>query len=153
MPEHEALAWIRQHMTPEIRARMDVFPGRSESKLLEKRLCFDASIAFLIARNGMSNKKTEHQVIFNFGMGENAGHFPGHLEFYMRPPFNMMQRSDLIARFGLQGLPGRDELLIASGHPPERHYFRLPGANRSPLELFARAIRSVRRRTKPRASL
>jgi quercetin dioxygenase-like cupin family protein len=117
MPEPDALAWFRQNMTPEIRARMDVFPGRSESKLLDGRFCHDAAMAFLIARNGMSNKKTREHVIFNFGIGDRCWHFPTLLELYLKPPFNMIAQDELIKRFGLHDLPGDIELLARHGVP------------------------------------
>jgi hypothetical protein len=117
MPEPRAIDWFKQNMTPEIRARMDVFPGRSESKLLDRRLCHDAAMAFLIARKGMSNRKTQEHVIYNFGIGERCWHFPSLLDFYLKPPFNMITKSDLIERFSLQELPGDYELMAGYGLP------------------------------------
>jgi hypothetical protein len=119
MPEPDAVAWFRDQLTPEIRKRMDVYPGRSESMLLERRFCFDAVIAFLTAKQGMRHKKTTSHVIHNFGMGQRAGHFPGFHDFYLKPPFNMTTRSSLIERFGLHGLPDTDQFLIMSGNLPE----------------------------------
>jgi uncharacterized cupin superfamily protein/quercetin dioxygenase-like cupin family protein len=117
MPEPHALAWFQQHMTPEIRARMDLFPGRAESKLLDGRFCHDAAMAFLIARNGMSNRKTREHVIYNFGIGERCWHFPTLVDRYLKPPFNMIPKNELIGRFSLQDLPPDDELLARHGVP------------------------------------
>jgi hypothetical protein len=97
-------------VTPAIRTRMDVFSGRSESNLLSGRFCFDAAMSFLIARNGMSNRKTPEHVIYNFGIGERCWHFPALVESYLKPPFNMIKRSDLIERFRLHGLADYEDV-------------------------------------------
>jgi uncharacterized cupin superfamily protein len=110
MPEPHALAWFNQNVTPAIRTRMDVFSGRSESNLLSGRFCFDAAMSFLIARNGMSNRKTPEHVIYNFGIGERCWHFPALVESYLKPPFNMIKRSDLIERFRLHGLADYEDV-------------------------------------------
>lgn len=104
MPEPEAVAWFRQNLTAEIRARMDLFPGRAESRLLERRFCFDAVLAFLIARQGMMNKRTEHHVVHNFGIGVGSGHFIEEKDWLLKPPYNMTTRQELIERFALQDL-------------------------------------------------
>jgi hypothetical protein len=152
LPEPDAVAWFRDQLTAEIRARMDVYPGRSESALLDWRFCFDAALAFLVAKQGMRNKKTKSHVIHNFGMGEWAGHFPGFQDFYLKAPFNMTARSDLIVRFGLQGLPDTDQFLLMSGHLPEKrrlHRLWLRGLrrwrNRWPQGSLNRAARILRR--------
>ena len=111
LPEKHALAWIQQNMTPEIRVRMDVFPGRSESKLLEARLCFDAAVAFLTARGGFINRRTREPVIHNFGIGARSWHFTNFSDVFLKPPFNMITRNDLVERFALKGLPEHDKLM------------------------------------------
>src|SRR6185312_10052004 len=132
LPEPQALAWFNQHMTAEIRARMDVFRGRSESRLLEGRFCHDAAMAFLIARNRMSNRKTKEHVIYNFGIGDRCWHFTSFADSYLKPPFNMITRNDLIEHFSLQGLPGEDVLTGRHGRP-EVQVLRTALADRSDL--------------------
>jgi predicted RNase H-like nuclease (RuvC/YqgF family) len=65
----------------------------------------------------MSNRKTREQVIYNFGIGERCWHFPSLVDSYLKPPFNMITRNDLIERFSLQGLPGEDVLMARHGVP------------------------------------
>jgi hypothetical protein len=147
-PEPDAVAWFRNQLTDDIRARMDVFPGRAESKLLANRFCLDAALAFLIAKRRLRNRKTPSHVIHNFGIGAQSGHFPHRLAFLFRPPFNMTSRTELITRFGLNGLPDTDQLLIMSGHYPERYRAALahPGFMASKLLGDARrAFRQLRR--------
>ena len=111
MPELEAFAKFERDLTPEICARMDLFPGRANSKFLGQLFSFDTVLAFLVAKHGLRNRRTPSQVIFNFGIAYGAGHFPSFKEALLEPPFNMLTKEMLVDRFGLQGLPDEKELL------------------------------------------
>ena len=101
MPEPECVLWIKEHMTEDIRNRMDVFPGRSDTSILQTQFCFDAVIAFLVAKEKMLNKRTPQQVVFNFGIGEDSGHFTQEMPMFFVPPYNMISESELVRRFDL----------------------------------------------------
>ena len=100
MPEPHFVRWLKDHLTEDIRNRMDVFPGRSTSAI-QNRFCYDAVIAFLVAKAKMLNKRTPHQVVFNFGVGKDSGHFTKAKAKFFAPPFNMITESELIRRFDL----------------------------------------------------
>lgn len=104
MPEPDFVTHMQDRLTPEIRRRMDVYPGRSESSLLDFRFCFDAVVAFLAAEAGMRHRKTPTQTVFNFGIGGDEGHFPAFDQKFVLPPFNMITEEDLVERFGLEHL-------------------------------------------------
>jgi hypothetical protein len=103
MAEPDSVQWFRENMTDDIRARMNVYPGRADTSCLERRFSVDAALAFLIARAGMINRKTPEQVVFNFGIGANSGHFTRADPAYLKPPYNMMPERDLRRKFDLRG--------------------------------------------------
>ncbi|MEM8648065.1 MAG: hypothetical protein AAGF86_17195 [Pseudomonadota bacterium] len=104
LPEPECVAWVAAHMTEEIRAQMDLYPGRANAYLIDERFCFDAMIAFLALRAGQQNLKTQEQVVFNFGMGRNSMHFKQPEPHMFESPFNMTAEEDLVDRFELHHL-------------------------------------------------
>ena len=99
MSEPQCVLWFKEHMTEDIRNRMDVF--HSVSPILQRRFGCDAAIAFLVAKAKMLNKRTPQQVVFNFGIGEDSGHFTQVMPRFFTPPFNMISENELVRRFDL----------------------------------------------------
>ena len=116
MDEPDCVRWINERMTPQIRQRMDVFPGRSCSDILRKRFCWDAAVAFLVARAGMVNQRTSQQVVYNFGIGRDSGHFSTFEDRFLRPPFNMIREEQLVNSFNLSA-DRHDETAPHNGGP------------------------------------
>lgn len=104
MPEPDFIVHVDERLNQNVRQRMDLYPGRSESHLLETRFCYDAVFAFLAAEAGMVHRKTPQQTIFNFGIGPESGHFHHAVSVFTEPPYNMIEEDELVERFNLHHL-------------------------------------------------
>lgn len=107
MPEPECVAWLEANITDEIRTRMNVYRGRSTTRTIKYRFCYDGIIAFLVAQARMMNRKTPHQVVYNFGIGRDSGTFRRPVERVFKPPYNMISEMDLVKKFDLPSPGGR----------------------------------------------
>lgn len=89
MPEPEYLAFTKAALTPRVRRRLEVTPGRQPSHTLSSFFAWDETLALLTALRGLTHKKTRTRVIYNCGMGALSTHFSDS-EIYKLPPFNMI---------------------------------------------------------------
>jgi glycosyltransferase involved in cell wall biosynthesis len=89
MSEPEYLQWVRANMTPDVRKRLDVTPGRNCVKVASSFFCWDACTCVVTAARRLVHKKTAKRVIYNCGMGNDSTHFPENDKF-RHPPFNMI---------------------------------------------------------------
>ena len=89
LTEEKYLEFVGRVLSPEVVARLDVTPPRLPTHTLRKFFAWDETIALLTALDGMSHKKTQKRTIYNFGIGDDAGHFRN-IEWYRTPPFNMV---------------------------------------------------------------
>jgi hypothetical protein len=87
MPEPEFLAWVREHMTPAVRERLALTPGRDPAAVIQRLFSWDACFAMLTAMRGLLHLRTRRRVVYNCGLG--GGHFTND-EMFQRPPFNMV---------------------------------------------------------------
>lgn len=87
MPEPEFLEWVRCHLTPAVRSRLSVTPGRDCSAVIERLFSWDACFAMLTAMRGWMHLPTRRRVVYNCGL--DSGHFSNH-ECFLRPPYNMV---------------------------------------------------------------
>ena len=90
MPEHEYLGWVRKTVTPEVRSRLEVTPGRQPLATAELFYSWDECTAIVTAARGLLHKKTAKQVVFNCGIGQGSGHFQADEPRFRSPPFGMI---------------------------------------------------------------
>lgn len=98
VPETDYLAFVKQMMTPDVKARLDVTPPRQPSHTLEKFFAWDETIALLTALRGWTHKPTSKRTIYNFGVGGDGAHFED-IEWFRKPPYNMVLREELWEHF------------------------------------------------------
>jgi len=89
LSEKNYLAEIKRRMTPSIRARLDVTPGRNVISVMESFFSWDSCMSFLTAERNLLHAKTAQRAIYNCGMGVGGGHF-GRQDIFRAPPFNMV---------------------------------------------------------------
>ncbi len=102
MPEPGFLKWVQASLTPEVRGRLDVTPGRSCINSISRSFCWDGCLSLLTAQRGLLHKRTPVRVIYNCGMGDGGGHFSDKKE-YRHPPFNMISRDEVWDYFEVDG--------------------------------------------------
>ena len=139
MSEPDYIAWTSSVLTPQIRARLDVTPGRNVIDVLGHQFSWDSATTLLTALRGLEHSKTPKQVVFNSGMGPDSGHFHGGQPWLRDPPFNIIGEDEVWQYFN-EPLPepyrgrtyfGRDELdrKLAAYLPPEPGFFVELGAH------------------------
>jgi len=98
MSEAEYLDFVQKSLTPDIRSRIDVTPGRQPTSTLEKFFAWDETVCLLTAMEGMTHRRSKERIIYNFGAGEGSTHFHG-TDWFRRPPFNMIERDEVWRHF------------------------------------------------------
>jgi len=119
MAEAEYLAWTVTALTPEIRRRIDVTPGRNVIDTLQRQFSWDSATTLVTAILGLEHCPTPKQVIFNCGLGgTDSGHFRKDHKRFRDPPFNMIGEGEvwqyfnqpLAPRYRARSYFGFDEL-------------------------------------------
>lgn len=93
LSEQEYLRHVKSVVTPSVRNRLDLTPGRDVLRVLEHGFSWDSATALVTARYGMSHRRTSKKEIFNTGISENIGHFTTDSERVRKPPYNMIPLS------------------------------------------------------------
>jgi len=95
LPEPKYLAWVERSLTPEVRGRVEVTPGRNPIDTARRFFSWDSCTAIVTAAMGLLHKKTPRRVVFNCGVGADGGHFDTSYfldtERFRMPPFNMIR--------------------------------------------------------------
>jgi hypothetical protein len=89
MPEVDYLKFVRNTLTPKIKAQIDVTHPRQPSFVLENFFAWDETLCLLSALNQQVHKPTKMQTIYNCGMGKGSTHFED-IEMFRKPPFNLI---------------------------------------------------------------
>ena len=89
MPEADYLKFVRNTLTPKIKAQIDVTHPRQPSFVLENFFAWDETLCLLSALNQQVHKPTKKQTIYNCGMGKGSTHFDD-IELFRKPPFNLI---------------------------------------------------------------
>jgi FkbM family methyltransferase len=95
LSEPRYLEWVRQSLSPVVRTRLDVTPGRDVVGVLGRQFSWDSATALLAAMNGLNHKKTPKRTIYNCGLGPDSGHFQGDPRRLRQPPFNMIAEDEV----------------------------------------------------------
>lgn len=89
MSEPDYLRWVKACLTPNMKALLDVTPGRNCIEVMTSFFSQDSCLCLMTAQRGLLHKKTSKRVIYNCGLGEGGEHF-SYAEIYRQPPFNMI---------------------------------------------------------------
>ena len=92
-PEPRYLRWVEDRLTPQVRASLEVTPGRNPVETIRSFYCWDGCTCVITASRGLLHRKTSRRVVYNCGMGERSGHFPVQ-ERFRQPPFNMISPTE-----------------------------------------------------------
>ena len=92
--EPRYLSWVEGLLTPEVRARLEVTPGRNPVETIRSFYCWDGCTCLLTASRGLTHRKTSRRVVYNCGMGDRSGHFRLEERFRLAP-FNMIDPSEV----------------------------------------------------------
>jgi hypothetical protein len=95
LPEADYLAYIRASLTDEIRARLDVTPGRDVLRVLEMMYSWDSCTAFITAQRRQLHCKTARPAVRNCGLTAGIGHFDAATSRFRDPPFNMVSPEEV----------------------------------------------------------
>ncbi len=98
MSEAEYLEFVKSVLTSELRAKIDVTPGRQPTSTLERFFAWDETVCLLTAAAGMAHRPSAERIIYNFGAGDGATHF-GNTAWYRRAPFNIIGRDEIWGHF------------------------------------------------------
>ena len=96
--EEEYLRYMEENLTPELREKLDVTPGRQPTSTLPRFFAWDEVLGFLAAKAGVKHARTQERLIYNFGVGGDSTHF-NNIEHYRKPPFNMVTMEELWQHF------------------------------------------------------
>ena len=94
LTEEEYLSWVKQNLTPALRRRIDITPGRSPLDTIESFFAWDEALCMITAMHGLNHKRSEQRLIYNCGVGESSAHF-SNIEHYKQPPFNMVSPEEV----------------------------------------------------------
>lgn len=94
MSEADYLRFVKEKLTPDIRARIDVTPDRQPTDTLERFFAWDETVCLLTALRGQGHKPSAKRLIYNCGAGLEASHFK-RLEQFRKPPFNMIAANEV----------------------------------------------------------
>jgi hypothetical protein len=92
--EPRYLRWVEDRLTPEVRSRLEVTPGRNPVETIRSFYCWDGCTCLVTASRGLAHRKTSRRVVYNCGMGERSGHFRQESRF-RQAPFNMIEPSEV----------------------------------------------------------
>jgi hypothetical protein len=92
--EPRYLRWVEDRLTADVRARLEVTPGRNPIETIRSFYCWDGCICVITASMGLSHRKTSRRVVYNCGMGGRSSHFPLQ-ERFLHAPFNMISPDDV----------------------------------------------------------
>lgn len=93
MSETDYLAFVAEALTPEVRRRLDVTPGRDVLRVLARGFSWDSATALTTAILDLKHRRTAQRQIHNTGISENIGHFHRDGEHLRRPPLSMIPLS------------------------------------------------------------
>lgn len=138
MTEAEYLTYVRERLTDEVKARLDVTPGRNVLSVLQSFFSWDSATALLTALDGVSHRRTVRRAVINTGIVEGIGHFHEDSERLRNAPFNMIPLNEAWDHFDTTtqpcrgekqsyGLDGLDQKLV-DAVPVEGGYFVELGA-------------------------
>jgi hypothetical protein len=99
IPEEAYIQWTREALTPDIKALVDCTPPRKASDTLTRFFAWDETLCLLAAMKGRWHVPTPEMCVFNFGVGDDSTHFHK-LDWYRRPPFNMISKSEVWSVYG-----------------------------------------------------
>jgi Sulfotransferase domain len=94
MTEDEYLQRIKEILSPEIIAKIDITPGRLPTDTIKNFFAWDETLCLLVALEGMTHKKSKERLIYNCGAGDCSSHFTK-IEYYRKPPFNMIAADEV----------------------------------------------------------
>ena len=98
MDEAKYLKFVEQSLTDDIVDAIDCTKGREATRTLKRFFSWDETLALLTAMEGMKHKKTPQRTIYNFGAGDDSGHFKK-VAWYRQPPFNMISIEEVWDHF------------------------------------------------------
>jgi hypothetical protein len=101
--ERDYLGETRRRLTPAVRSRLDVTPGRNVIAVLESFFSWDSCISLVTAERGLLHSRTAKRAIYNCGMGTGGGHFDRY-EIFRAPPFNMIMPEEVASVVGIGDL-------------------------------------------------
>lgn len=90
MSEHAYLAYVNEHLSDDVKTRLDVTPDRNVLGVLQSFFSWDSATAFLTALDGVEHRRTVRPAVINTGIVEGIGHFHEDTEQFRNPPFNMI---------------------------------------------------------------
>jgi len=93
-PEPRFLRWVEERLTPDVRARLSVTPGRNPIETIRNFYCWDGCFGVITASLGLLHRKTSRRVVYNCGIGGRGAHFAIE-ERFLHPPFNMIPPDDV----------------------------------------------------------
>ncbi len=99
MNEQAYLTFVEQNLTDDIRARLDITPGRNVVDVLSRFFSWDSATAFVTAAAGLRHQPTAKRVVYNCGLGADSGHFSEQQRF-REAPFNMIGPEEVWEHFG-----------------------------------------------------
>jgi hypothetical protein len=99
IPEEAYIQWTRKALTPEIKSLVDCTPPRKASDTLTRFFAWDETLCLLAALKGRWHVPTPEMCVFNFGVGNDSTHFHK-VDWYRRPPFNMISKSEVWSVYG-----------------------------------------------------
>lgn len=103
LDEHAYLAEVRKRLTPAVRARLDVTPGRNVIAVLEAFFSWDSCTSLVTAERALLHARTSIRTIYNCGMGIGGGNFDRN-DIFRAPPFNMVLPEEVGRIIGIPSL-------------------------------------------------
>lgn len=94
MNEPDYLSFVRENTTDDLLARLDVTPGRQPSDVFSQFFAWDETVCLLTGLADLKHKKSDKRLIYNCGVGGEAGHF-NQMQHYREPPFNMISENEV----------------------------------------------------------
>lgn len=99
MSEQAYRSYIAANLDENVKSRLDRTPGRDVLKTLQAGFSWDSAVAFLTAQRGLVHRRTPRRAVFNMGITPGIGHFQRDIDFFRRPPFNMISLGEAWAMF------------------------------------------------------
>ena len=123
MTEQTYLSYVKEHLSDDVKARLDVTPGRNVLGVLQSFFSWDSATAFLTALDGVEHRRTVLPAVVNTGIVKGIGHFNDDTERLRIPPFNMIPLNEVWDHFDRTthpcngenpsyGLDGLDRLIV-----------------------------------------
>ena len=105
LSEQDYLNYVDKRLTDEVKARLDITPGRDVLRVLASFFSWDSATAFLTAIDGIGHRRTERPVVVNTGIVKGIGHFHDDTDRLRSPPFNMIPLDEAWDRFDVTTRP------------------------------------------------